>query len=85
MMAEVQRDNFEKDTARPGEADSLAVRVRRAELLFSSGRAAEALASLQAVLAEAPGYAAAHRLLASYYDQQGEKALAAEHRRRAGK
>jgi tetratricopeptide (TPR) repeat protein len=84
VMAEVQQDNFEKDTARPGEADSLAVRVRRAELLLSNGRAAEALASLQAVLAEAPGYAAAHRLLASYYDQQGEKALAAEHRRRSG-
>ncbi len=84
VMAEVQRDNFEKDTARPGEADSLAVRVRRAELLLESGRAAEALASLQAVLAEAPGYAAAHRLLASYYDEQGESAKAAEHQRREG-
>lgn len=85
VMAEVQRDNFEKGTARPGEADSLAVRVRRAELLFSSGRAEEALASLQAVLAEEPGYAAAHRLLASYYAEQGESAKAAEHRRRAGR
>ena len=73
VMAEVQRDNFEKDTARPGETESLAVRVRRAELLFSSGRAEEALASLQAVLAEDPGYAAAHRLLASYYGQKGDR------------
>ena len=84
VMAEVQRDNFERDTARPGETESLAVRVRRAELLFSSGRADEALASLQAVLAEDPGYAAAHRLLASYYDEHGQSAKAAEHRRRAG-
>jgi predicted Zn-dependent protease len=85
LLAEVQRANFEKDTARPGEADTLAVRVRRAELLFSSGRAEEALASLQAVLAEDPGCAAAHRLLAAYYSEKGESAKAAEHRRRAGR
>jgi Tfp pilus assembly protein PilF len=84
-MAEVQREHFEKETARPGEKDSLAVRVRRAELLFSTGRAEEALASLRAVLAEDPGFAAAHRLLASYYDEKGESAKAAEHRQLAGR
>ena len=57
------------------------MRVRRAELLFSSGRAEEALALLQAVLGEDPVYAAAHRLLASYYGQKGESVKAAEHRR----
>ena len=85
VLAEVQQDNLEKDTANPGETESLAVRVRRAELLFSSGRAEEALASLQVVLREDPGYAAAHRLLASYYGQKGESAKAAEHRRLAGR
>ncbi|HVK17584.1 MAG TPA: tetratricopeptide repeat protein [Fimbriiglobus sp.] len=85
VLAGVQRENFEKDTAQPGETESLAVRVRRAELLFGSGRAEEALASLQVVLREDPGYAAAHRLLASYYGQKGESAKAAEHRRLAGR
>ncbi|MCI0463400.1 MAG: tetratricopeptide repeat protein [Gemmataceae bacterium] len=84
VMAEVQRERFEKDTARPGQPDTLAVRVRRAELLFNAGRAEEALAALQAVLGDDPGYAAAHRLLASYYDKKGESAKAAEHRRSAG-
>ena len=85
ILAEVQKENFEKDTAHPGETERLAVRVRWAELLFSSGRADEALVSLRAVLGEDPGYAAAHRLLASYYGQKGESAKAAEHRRLAGR
>lgn len=83
VLAGVQQDNFEKDTAHPGGTESLAVRVRRAELLFSNGRVEEALASLQVVLRKDPGYAAAHRLLASYYGQKGESAKAAEHRRLA--
>jgi tetratricopeptide (TPR) repeat protein len=85
LLAGVQQDNFEKDTAGLGEAESLAVRVRRAELLFGSGRADEALALLQVVLREDPGYAAAHRLLATYYDQKGDSAKATEHRRLAGR
>jgi predicted Zn-dependent protease len=84
VMAEVQRDSFEKETLRPGEKDSLAVRVRRAELLFHGGRADEALALLKGVLEEDPGCAAAHRLLASHYAGRGDSAKAAEHRRRAG-
>ena len=83
VMAEVQRDRFEKDTAQPGYPDSPAVRVRRAELLYNSGRAKEAIAVLQAVLADDSGNIAAHRLLAACYEKQGEWAKAAEHRRRA--
>lgn len=82
-MAEVQRINFEKDTALPGEPDSQAVRVRRAELLFASGRAQEALASIQSVLADDPSFSSAHLVLATYYEQRGESSLASEHRRRA--
>jgi tetratricopeptide (TPR) repeat protein len=85
MLAGVQHDNFEKDTAGLGEAESLALRVRRAELLLHSGRVEEALTSLQGVLREDPAYAAAHRLLATYYDQKGETAKADEHRRLAGR
>jgi predicted Zn-dependent protease len=82
LMAEVQREHFELDTA-GHQPSTLAMRVRRAELLFNVGRAAEALAAVQAVLAEDPKCAAAHRLLASHYDQQGESTKAGEHRRQA--
>jgi tetratricopeptide (TPR) repeat protein len=83
LLADVQQENFEKDTANPVAVENLAVRVRRAELLLSRGRVEEALASLQAVLAENAGYAPAHRLLASYYSQKGDSVKAAEHRRLA--
>lgn len=84
VLAEVQRDQFEKETRRPGEKDSLAVRVRRGELLLGSGRAKEAVELLQGVLEEAPACVAAHRLLADYYAEQGETDKAAMHRRHAG-
>jgi predicted Zn-dependent protease len=83
VLAEVQRESFEKDSAHLGKTESLAVRVRRAELLFKGGRPEEALASLQAVLGEEPGYTPAHRLLATYYDQSGEAVKATEHRKLA--
>ncbi len=84
MMAAVQRENLDQVASRAGHTDSPAVQVRRAELLFGIGQTEEALASLQAVLREDPRYAAAHRLLADYYEKQGESPKAAEHRRRAG-
>jgi Tfp pilus assembly protein PilF len=85
MLAEVQQESFEKDSAHLGKTESPAVRVRRAELLFNGGRSEEALALLQAVLREDPSYAAAHRLLASYYGQKGDSVKAADHRRLAGR
>ena len=83
VMAEVQLMNFERDTSRPGEKDSMAVRVRRAELLFGCGRSDESIASLQTVLIEDPKNLDAHRILAAYYDQIGESAKSALHRRRS--
>jgi predicted Zn-dependent protease len=80
VMAEVQRENLEQVVAYAGHADSPAVRVRRAELLLSMGQAKEALSLLFAVLQEDPGYRAAHLLLASYYEKQGEPQKAAYHR-----
>ncbi len=85
VLAGVALDNFEKDTAQPGVPESLARRVRLAELLFSGGRVDEAFALLQTVLGEDPGYATAHRLLSTYYSQKGESAKAIEHRRLAGR
>lgn len=83
VLAEVQREQFEKDTRRPGEKDSVAVRVRRAELLLGGNQAEEAMTLLQGILKEDPTCAAAHRLLANYYSERGESVKAAEHRRRA--
>lgn len=83
-LADVQRENLDRDTAGLGERESLAVRVRRAELLWRGGRADEALVVLRTVLDEDPAYAPAHGLLAAYYSQKGEPAKAAEHQRRAG-
>ena len=83
VMAEVQWMNFERDTAQPGEKDSMAVRVRRAELLIGCGRTDEAIASLQSLLIEDPKNFDAHRILAIYYDQKGESAKSALHRRRS--
>ena len=62
ILAEVQRDNFEKDTFA---MDSLAVRVRKAELLTNCGKAKEAIELLRAVLSVDPQNAAAHRLMAT--------------------
>jgi predicted Zn-dependent protease len=84
LMTELQRSNLEEVAAQAGHTDTPAVRTRRAELLFGAGRAEEALALLQAVLREDPGYADAHRLLAAHYDRHGDRAKADEHRRRAG-
>ena len=64
---------------------ALTVRVRRAEMFFVLGQPEQALSLLEAVLREDPKYTAAHSLLASYYEKQGDKEKAAEHRRRAGR
>lgn len=61
-----------------------AMRVLIAEAMLGVGRLADANAELDAVLAEAPDFAPAHRAKAAYHDRVGQPAQAAEHRRRAG-
>jgi Flp pilus assembly protein TadD len=58
---------------------------RLAEGLLGSGQAEEARRVLEKVLERNPDYTFAHRLLASYYEKNGQPAKAAEHRRQAGK
>jgi Tfp pilus assembly protein PilF len=60
-----------------------AMRVQMADAVLRAGRAEEARARLEAVVAEAPDFAPAHRVLALYYEQKGQPERAAEHRRRA--
>jgi Tfp pilus assembly protein PilF len=83
VLSEVQLENFAKDTAGFGKNENLAVRVRRAELLLARGQAEEALAALEAVLGEDPGFIAAHRLLAGFYSQKGDTVRSTRHRQLA--
>jgi len=64
--------------------DNLAMQVRAAEALLQAGRVDEGLRLLDRVLRRDANFAAAHRVLAAYYEKHGSPALAAEHRRRAG-
>jgi Tfp pilus assembly protein PilF len=83
VMAEVQWAQAAKRLAGDGHPDNLELQVRVAEAQLGAGRSEEALRLLEAVLARDPDYAAAHRLLASYYEEQGQAARATEHRCRA--
>jgi len=60
-----------------------AMRVQMADAVLRAGRAEEARKRLEAVLAEAPDFGPAHRVLALYYEQKGQPERAAEHRRRS--
>lgn len=76
LTGAVENDHFPKN---------LAMRVQIAEAMLGVGRLADAGVELDAVLAEAPDFAPAHRAKAAYYDRAGDPARAAEHRRRAGR
>jgi tetratricopeptide (TPR) repeat protein len=63
--------------------DSVDLELRFAELLLDAGRLQDALGMLTRLEKQHPRHAAVHRLLASYYEQQGQPQLAAEHRSRS--
>jgi predicted Zn-dependent protease len=63
--------------------DSPAVQVQIAESMLGVGKADEALRVLDKVLKEDPANRGAHRLLAEYYEKQGQASKAAQHRCRA--
>jgi predicted Zn-dependent protease len=59
------------------------VQVRAAGELLNAGQAEAALRILAKLLQQDPDCPDAHRLLAAYYDKQGQPERAADHRRRA--
>jgi tetratricopeptide (TPR) repeat protein len=61
-----------------------AMRVQIAEAMIGVGRLTDARAELEAILAQDPQFAPAHRVKAVYHDRMGQPDQAAEHRRRAG-
>lgn len=67
-----------------GQPDNLSLRVRLAQAYLDGGRADDGLSHLRAVLARDATHAEAHAALAAYFDQHGEPAAAAAHRRLAG-
>jgi predicted Zn-dependent protease len=64
--------------------DNPNVQVRLAEGLLNAGQPEKALGVLTKILQQDPNCTAAHRVLAAYYEKQGQPELAAEHRRRGG-
>jgi len=64
--------------------DYTIIEVRLAEGMLEAGKTEDALRLLRKILEREPDCAAAHRLLAAYYEKEGQPERAAEHRRRAG-
>ncbi len=83
VMAERQSLRWEKQLSTADYRDNPAFRVWVAETRLNAGKSEEALRLLDKVLLEDPDYALAHRVLAAYYQKQGQADKAAEHRRRA--
>jgi predicted Zn-dependent protease len=63
--------------------DNPNLQARVAEGLLNAGQPEKALGVLTKILQQDPNSTAAHRILAAYYEKQGQPELAAEHRRRA--
>jgi predicted Zn-dependent protease len=84
VLAEMQWLQARKRLAGDGHPDNLELQARVAEGLLGAGKSEEARHILRKILEQDASYATAHRLLASYYERQGQTAKAAEHIRKAG-
>jgi Tfp pilus assembly protein PilF len=85
VMAEVNLLTLKGSVAADAAPETASMRVQIAEAMLGMGRPAEAKEQLDRVLAEAPGFAPAHRVLAAYFDRAGKPEEAARHRRLAGR
>ncbi len=85
LLAEVQLRRDLELWAKSNQAETPGMQVRLAESLFGAGQTEEALRLLRKVLDQDPEQAAAHQLLASYYEKLGQTAQAQQHRRRVPK
>jgi predicted Zn-dependent protease len=77
--AEVLRDALE---SQPDDPD---VQARAGRAWLEAGQTEKGLKLLERTLEKHPNHAGAHLALAEHYERQGDKALAARHRRLAGK
>jgi tetratricopeptide (TPR) repeat protein len=82
VMAELDRRTLEEAITKDHVPETPAMRVQLAEAMLGAGQFDEAKAKLDAVLAEIPDFAPAHRVMALYYERKGQPEKAAEHRRR---
>ena len=62
----------------------VSTQVRLAEEMLNAGKSEDGLRLLERILDKDPNCAAAHRVMADYYEKQGQSERAAEHRRRQG-
>ena len=83
VMAELDLASMEDAIANDHFPETPALRVQVAEAMLAAGRSEEARTRLEKVLAEAPEFPAAHRVLARYYEEAGDPGRAAEHRRKS--
>jgi tetratricopeptide (TPR) repeat protein len=63
---------------------SVSAQARLAEEMLNAGKSEDGLRLLTRLLDKDPNCASAHRVLADYYEKQGQPERAAEHRRRQG-
>ena len=86
VLAEVRRRQDVEVFAEPvkTQPDNLDLHVRLAESLLNDGHTKDGLGLMQTVLSRAPSFPPAHRVLADYFEKQGDSARAAQHRKLAG-
>ena len=84
VIAELQQNQTLTLWQQYGHTDhKLGLQVRIAESLLNTGRSDEGLRMLEEILRETPDCTSAHKLLADFYQQQGQVEKAAFHRLRA--
>jgi predicted Zn-dependent protease len=83
VAAEMQRQRAVDLWSGRGHLANWALELRMAEGLLAVGQSDEAIQTLNTILQKEPHCAAAHQLLASYYEKQGQAEQAADHRRQA--
>jgi predicted Zn-dependent protease len=85
VMADLQKANFDGLLASRHDPNAPGIKLQRAEIYLAGGREEDALRLLTPLLQDTAGSAAAHALLAAYYERQGQPERAAEHRRLAAR
>jgi tetratricopeptide (TPR) repeat protein len=83
VAAEMERQRAVDLWSGRGHLANWALEMRMAERLLAVGQNDEAIPILKKILQNEPRCAAAHQLLASYYEQHGQAEQAADHRRLA--